>query len=161
MSLNHSTEASPQPGIKRKRNTASKLNKSIVATDTSQDEQIAQQLQDDEYNGELEEIAPPSKRSRSGKKQSVGDEELARQLQEKEYDYELPIRPSPKKRGHSSRNISVPKTQHNALQKVLDSDMDVSDSSLSVLTDSVEVCNPNYLANYKINFHSLNSKVLN
>jgi hypothetical protein len=64
--LNESKMASPQPGSKRKRTSTStsNLNSSTAASNTALDEQIARQLQEDEYNDEDEEVTQPKKRGR-------------------------------------------------------------------------------------------------
>ena len=142
MSFNSSDKDSPLSGTKRKRTIASKLKHSTIASDTSRDEQLAQKLQDDEYNGEIEEITPPNKRGRTGKKRSIGDEELAQQLQEDEYTYELTLRPSPNKRSRQSKKQSTTKSQRNVLRNASDFDLDVSDSNWSISGDSTEVWNP-------------------
>jgi hypothetical protein len=66
------TMASPQPGTKRKRAARrSGLITTSDSVDTSRDEEIALQLQGEEYNTEEEEAAPPKKRGRSGQKAKV------------------------------------------------------------------------------------------
>jgi hypothetical protein len=109
--LNESKMASPQPGSKRKRTSTStsNLNNSTVVSNTTLDEQLARQLQEDEYNDEDEEVTRPKKRGRPS--------EMINLITDSELEVTRP-----KKRGQSSKVINL-----------------ISDSELTSLDSDSEV----------------------